>query len=642
MMKKLKLFLAASALVLLVAGCGGGGGNASSTNSTTATTTTTTTDTTTSTTANAVTASVVNTAGTVVNSISYGGGQRIKAQYATAAGVAIPYTLVSFSITTNAAAASLSQTTALTDASGVAYVSINPATAATVGAATVKATAGTVSTSLDFGISATSVSLGSLVLGSSSLSSGGTTSVGTTATANSALASGVSVAFSATCGVLTPSIVQTDGYGVASSSYSAIKSDGSVCSGPVTVSAVASGSTQINTLTVDAPVASAVNLQSVNPTQIYVQGAGATTQSIVTFKVLNASGGAYSGASVTVSLTANPGGVGLNASGVTTPLTLISDSSGLVTFTVFSGTIPGPLEVKAVLADGMTYAVSKTLTVQSGPPSQKFFSMAADSYNIEGKNWQGTTATLTVQAADRTGNPVPAGTVVNFIAQGGQVSPSCTMALIKGIASCQATFSSQTPRPTNMRIAVLAYTEGVKDFTDSNGNNSFDAGETLVNMGDAYRDDNENGAYDAGEFTVSRGGSDLCDGGGAPTPSRADTCTGVLATTVRRQVMLIMSGSTALFNSADTSSTKISFTLTDDGGINPMPAGTIITPTAIDKTDNSLTCTATAYPATVLSTATSEGTKVVVNLTDCASKDQVSVVVTTPRLVVTTAIFTIP
>ena len=642
MMKKLKFFLAASALVLLVAGCGGGGGNASSTNSTTATTTTTTTDKTTSTTANAVTASVVNTAGTVVNSISYGGGQRIKAQYATAAGVAIPYTLVSFSITTNAAAASLSQTTALTDASGVAYVSINPATAATVGAATVKATAGTVSTSLDFGISATSVSLGSLVLGSSSLSSGGTTSVGTTATANSALASGVSVAFSATCGVLTPSIVQTDGYGVASSSYSAIKSDGSVCSGPVTVSAVASGSTQINTLTVDAPVASAVNLQSVNPTQIYVQGAGATTQSIVTFKVLNASGGAYSGASVTVSLTANPGGVGLNASGVTTPLTLISDSSGLVTFTVFSGTIPGPLEVKAVLADGMTYAVSKTLTVQSGPPSQKFFSMAADSYNIEGKNWQGTTATLTVQAADRTGNPVPAGTVVNFIAQGGQVSPSCTMALIKGIASCQATFSSQTPRPTNMRIAVLAYTEGVKDFTDSNGNNSFDAGETLVNMGDAYRDDNENGAYDAGEFTVSRGGSDLCDGGGAPTPSRADTCTGVLATTVRRQVMLIMSGSTALFNSADTSSTKISFTLTDDGGINPMPAGTIITPTAIDKTDNSLTCTATAYPATVLSTATSEGTKVVVNLTDCASKDQVSVVVTTPRLVVTTAIFTIP
>ncbi len=647
-MKKLWVFLAISALGLLVAGCGGGGGNASGSVSTTTDTITSTT------TANAITLSVVNTAGTVINSISYGAGQRIKVQYATSAGVAIPNTLVSFSITTNAAAVSLSATTALTDSSGVASVSISPASAATVGAATVMATAGAVSASLDFGISATSVSLSSLALGGNvtstaiTLASGGTASASTTATANSALASGVSVAFNATCGILTPSIVQTDGYGVASSSYSAVKSDGSACSGSVTVSAVAAGSTQTNTLTVSAPVASAVNFVSASPAQIYVLGSGATTQSIVKFRVLNATGGNFLGADVAVSLTSNPGGVGLGVAGSTDALTRTTGADGLITFTVFSGTVPGPLEFKASILDGSVYAVSKNLTVRQGPPSQKFFSLAADSYYIEGKDYEGTTATLTVQAADRNGNPVPAGTVVNFTAEGGQVSPSCTITLSNGIASCTATFSSQSPRPDDMRISILAYAEGMKDYVDNNKNNTFDSGDTLTDMGDAYRDDDDESVvkqYDPGEFTVSRGGTLTCTGAGGSAPAVANTCTGTTATTVRKQVVLTMSGSIAVFSDIEKTSSKITFTLTDKNTAraNPMPDGTTLLATAIDNTStNELACTVKPDYGTTIGGASAGTTSVTINLKDCAATDEVTVAVTTPKLNKTSLTFTVP
>jgi hypothetical protein len=633
--KNLLKALAACCTVFALAACGGGGGNASGTTGTTAQSVTT---------ANVVTLTVVNTSGATVNNISYGAGQRMKAQYATSAGVAIANKLVSFTVTTNASAVTLSTAYATTDASGAAYVSVDPVSASTVGAATVSVAVGDVSASVDFSISATNVTLSVLALGASTLGSSGSTSVSVIASANSALAAGVPVAFSATCGTLTPSITQTDGSGEAKSTYSAVKSDGTSCSGRATLSAVASGSSQTNALTVSSPVASAVNFFSALPSQIYVLGSGATSQSIVNFKVLNAQGGNYSGAIITISLTANPGGVGLNASGATSNLTLTSNGDGLVTFTLFSGTVPGPIEVKATLADGGTYAVSKNLTVQSGPPSQNFFSLAAKDFNIEGRDYQGATTTLTVQAADRTGNPVPAGTVVNFTAEGGQVSPSCTMSLTDGIASCTATFSSQVPRPSNGRVSILAYTEGLKAYTDANGNNTFDTGDTLIDIGDAYRDDNENGAYDSGEFTVTRGGASTCNGSGGPAPGRVNTCAGELATTVRRQLVLIMSGSFASFGSTTSSVSQITFNLTDDGGTNPMPVGTSITASAVDNTPtNTLACTvAKTFPSTILNTSVSAGNSVGITLTGCDHADQIAVEVKTPKGNVTSAIFTIP
>lgn len=636
MKKLLKACLLISTICALQA-CGGGGGASSAVKTTTAN--------------YSLALAVVDANNNVVNGITYGGGQKIRAVYTDSNGNPVKQALVSFSVSTNASAATLASGYVTTNDSGVAYDPISPATATTSGAATVSATAGTLTSTVDFAILGSTVTIGSPILGSTTLAASGTTSVEVLASANSTFASGVTVAFSADCGTLNPTTSTSSGNGKAASSYSAVKADGTSCSGDIKIYASASGNTTNSTLNVASPTASAVNFVSATPAQIYVTGSGATAQSVLQFKVLNESGVAISGAKVTASLTVNPGGVGLNAVGSITELSLTSNEAGLIKFTVFAGSIPGPVEVKAALTGNSTvYALSKNLSVQYGPPSQDHFSISVGTYNVEGNNWDGTTSTLTARLADRQGNAVPAGTVVNFTTSGGQIGASCIVALSNGIASCTTTFSSQAPRSSNGRVAVLAYAEGLNNYVDNNANNTYDTGDTLNDMGDAYRDSNENGQWDTGEFVISRGGSTTCSGSGWPAPSRVNTCTGAADTTVRKQVVLVMSGSRATFNLTSNSISALEFRLNDDNstGLNPMPYGTTVSAAALDNTSsNSLTCTVVStFPAVVSnigpSTDTSAqlGTDHTVSLSGCASGDQVRVTVTTPLKTETTITYT--
>lgn len=397
--------------------------------------------------------------------------------------------------------------------------------------------------------------------------------------------------------------------------------------------------------------ASAVNYVSADPEQIYLSSSGARDWSEVKFTALDSSGAIAAGASVTVSLTKNPGGVGLGSVGSTSDLTLSSDSKGVIAFKIYAGSVPGPVEVKVSLAKSTAYTVSQNLTVQSGPPSQDRFSLSVETFNIEGGTWDGIKTTLTVRLADRQGNAVPVGTVVSFTSSGGQIGGSCKVELSDGIASCQTTFASQKSRASNGRVVVLAYAEGLKKYVDNNGNNTYDTGDTLSLMGDAYRDDNENGKWDQGEFVIARGGSTTCAGSGTPTPSRKDTCTATVGTTVRSQVVLLMSNSYAFFNAVDVSSTKVSFRLNDSqDGYNPMPFNTSITTQVNDGTvDNNLTCTVQATtPAKVANVSPTTdltdqlGTTHEITLAGCAAGDSVSVTITTPNKVETTKSFTIP
>ena len=199
-----------------------------------------------------------------------------------------------------------------------------------------------------------------------------------------------------------------------------------------------------------------------------------------------------------------------------------------------------------------------------------------------------------------------------------------------------------------MRISILAYAEGMKDYVDNNKNNTFDSGDTLTDMGDAYRDDDDESVvkqYDPGEFTVSRGGTLTCTGAGGSAPAVANTCTGTTATTVRKQVVLTMSGSIAVFSDIEKTSSKITFTLTDKNTAraNPMPDGTILLATAIDNTStNELTCTVKPDYGTTIGGASAGTTSVTINLKDCAATDEVTVAVTTPKLNKTSLTFTVP
>ncbi len=498
-----------------------------------------------------------NSANLPVSNVTFGGGNYVKATFKNGSGAPIVSRLVTFSLN-GASIALISSSTAITNSSGEAQVSIAPVSVAAVGAATlsVQSTEGgvTYSASADFGVSPTAITLSSLTLGSNSLISGGNTSVMISATSNAVAAAGVNVALTADCGTINP-VATTDGSGVATATYSAVKTGGSSCSGVVTLTASTSGAIGVQkaSLNVAAPVANAINFVSATPGQIFVKASGAIEQSLVLFKVLDSTGVAMPNIPVVFSLTMNPGGVGLGASGATANVTANSDALGVASISVFSGTIPGPVEVKAALASTPSvFTTSKNLTVASGPPSQNHLSLSVSTFNIEGWDVDGSSTTLTVRVADRQGNPVPDGTVINFTTEGGQVKPSCATKLdAAGHAACSVGFISQQPRPADGRVSVLAYVEGLKEYIDVNGNNAYDAGiDTLVDIGDAYRDDNENGQYDAaglGEFVIPKGGTTACAGAGGASPARANTCTGAAtqATTVRQQTVLLFASSRA-------------------------------------------------------------------------------------------------
>jgi hypothetical protein len=533
-----------------------------------------------------MTIQIFNSANVAVSNVKFGDGNYVKATFKGGDGTPIVNRLVNFTV--SSALATLATPTALTNAQGEAQVSIAPASVSTVGAATVTASAldsgNTFSASADFAVAAANISLSAITLGSKSLSQGGSTSVVVTATSNGAPASGVNVSFSVDCGTVT-NLITTDGNGVANATYSAVKVGGGSCSGTVTLSASAVGTPiQKASLTVAAPVATSISFVSATPGQIFVKGSGALDNSQVLFKVTDSTGAAMPNVGVTASLSINPGGVGLGSSGSTTPVTGTTDVNGAFTVNVFSGTIPGPVEVRAALTDNpIVFTTSKNLTVASGPPSQNYFSLSVLVSNIEGNTIDGSSTTLTVRAADRQGNPVPDGTVINFTAEGGQVAPSCATARVGGIAQCSVPLVSQNPRSNNGRVTVLAYAEGLKQFTDVNGNNAYDPGtDTLFDQGDAYRDDNENGSYDVGEFVIPKGGTQACAGSGGTVPSRANTCTGVnsLATTVRQEAVILFAASNALIDpTGTTSGTLVVKVNSADPGLTllPMPSGTTVT-----------------------------------------------------------------
>ncbi len=641
-MNLLKTIFAAVALTVLGA-CGGGGGSAGAPIA--------------SPKSSLLGLQVFDSSNAPVSNVTFGGANYVKATFKEAGGAPIVGRTVTFGLAGAAIAEfppfKTTSTTALTNSAGEAQVLIAPLSVATQGAATLTAQASSAdgtsySGSIDFAVAAAAITLGPLNLGSSTLNTGGNTSVTVTAQFNSLAAVGVGVSLMADCGTVNP-VITTDGTGTASGTYSAVKTDGTSCRGLVTLSASAVGSTVRNaSLTVAAPVANAINFVSATPTQIFIKGSGAAEQSVALFKVLDSGGVAMPNVPVVFSLTINPGGVGLGASGAVGTVTANSDASGIATVTLFSGTIPGPVEVKAALANTPTvFTTSKNLTVASGPPSQNHFSLSVGTVNLEGATLDGASTDLTVRVADRQGNPVADGTVINFTAEGGQVAPSCaTLRDVAGHAVCSVKFITQNPRTVDGRVSVLAYAEGHKEYIDANGNNAYDAGlDTLVDIGDAYRDDNENGQYDGGEFVIPKSGVALCAGAGSPFPARANTCTGAAnqSATVRQQTVLLFASGSAAFTLISAANSFVTVRVNSAGyPLLPMPYGTTISAATTG------TCKAgTITPATVPNKgpglpSTQLGTLHTIALSTCAAGDTVMVIATSPSGVVSTASYSVP
>ncbi len=512
------------------------------------------------------------------------------ARVVDARGRPVANTLVQFSVASAGAGSSpvavLSPASGngITDADGVFAVSVLAADVSASGAGTISAVAPNERTapsdSASFQVGGTQISLQNVTVAPAEINPLQTSTVSVSVVGVPPTVP-VSVSFASACaasGKATLPASAVTANGVASVVYT-----DRGCSGTdnITISAAGAASVQTSITILPAPP-TAIQFVSALPDVISISGSGGQTSSLVTFKVVNAAQQGVANLPVTLALSTSVGGVTID--GQAGPIVKQTSADGTVNATVVAGSQPGPVRVVAA-ASGLT-AVSSQLTIQTGLPTQSRFSLSVETFNIEGLNIDGTTTAITIRAADRAGNPVPDGTTVNFRSSGALIQPSCRMSA----GACSVNFVSQANRPASGRVAILAWAVGEESFQDSNGNNSYEAGEAFGDLGDAFVDANLDGVYQSTEEYIEFNPAALsaCAPSPLSAPGRPNSCDGVWGLAhVRARGQVVLSGSTpfvslpssiTLSGGANLCTGSLGFQLADING-NPMPAGTTVTTT---------------------------------------------------------------
>lgn len=556
-----------------------------------------------------LTGGLVDLAGTATSSISASGYTVLSVTLTDPSGKGIPNQVIS--ATGDATKVAFPEGSAgLTNASGVATIKVARASLFATGADSLTVTYSykfgslttypdgsapptadkIVSRYIGYQLSAANITLTNLDVGASTLAAYGTRQVSVQVNINGVAASStpVQVSFSANCGTVTPATASTNSQGVIQVSYTAINvgvANDQGCSGS-TVSIVASttGATPV-TGSLSVELAPATNLLFVDatPATIFLAGSGGATQSIVRFRLVNASNAALQGQNILLELRDLAGGIPKTSFGTVgnvAAITQPTNSSGEVSVPVFSGTVPTNVSVKATLVSNVNITTtSAVLAIASGRAVQSRVSLAVKELSLEGANIDGVSTQVTMSLSDRQGNPVPDGTAINFVTEGGvMIPPVCTTGTVPGDSQCTVTIRSQNPRPANGLVSILAFVAGEEDFVDLNFDNVYSVGEPFTDLGNAFRDNEAlvggvTGPYIAGYFSVPRAGSVGCGGGFLGRP---DSCDGVWgAVDVRQQAVLVFATSQAVITGTLDGGNVLTFSV-EDGNGNSMPTGSTI------------------------------------------------------------------
>jgi hypothetical protein len=516
----------------VLSACGGGGGDpgtvpAASGGSGTGTSPTTPAPTPTTPVASETTVSLVMTDGSGANATSLSGGQSgtLKATVLTPAGKPAAGAIVQFATGTGDMLVFTPETgSALTDANGVAVVTVKPASYTTAGAVAVNATSvvegktGTGSVNLSIGAAPLTVgTLSFATAPSGRLPAFSTlalnipvTSAGQPATASTGLTL-TSLCVGDGTATLVPGAISN---GVQVATYT---NNGCV-RGRDTITAAIGNSSQTIGVDVSAANIGAIQFSGTSQagTSIVLRGSGGQGRSEsaqVTFRVVDQQGNGLAGVDVDFSATTYTGGLTVS------PLRATTNASGNASTMVSSGTIPTPVRVLATATRNGTSmtGLSDTLTVSTGLPIQRSMSLSAEHHNIEGGDVDGTKVGVTVRLADQYGNPVSNGTAVNFVTEGGAIGSAAQGGCVTVDGGCSVELVSQNYRPADGRVTVLAFVQGIENFTDSNGDGQYSCtgftgpagtyrplvdacpsgGEPFADMGDPFLDTNLNGTYES-------------------------------------------------------------------------------------------------------------------------------------------------
>ncbi|BCU63672.1 hypothetical protein F941_02733 [Acinetobacter bouvetii DSM 14964 = CIP 107468] len=490
----------------------------------------------------------------------------------------------------------------VTNANGEATISVTPENLSSTGAYKISASAefdGNTATAKDavFSLQSLNVVLANISAAAASLSSGASTNI-TLKTLNqdSDAQNNVTVNFTASCGTFDPASVISSNQGNVITSYKAIASNGDLCEGPVvvTASSPSSSSSVTTTLNIAAVAADSLVYTTTADVNLGIKNSGSAASSSIEF-TLYANGVPARDKNVEVSLEKAPNDLHFVTLNNRSTQTLKSDSKGKIVVNLYPGNIPGPVEIKATLVASPTVsAISKGVKVSSGRVTQNGVSLSVSKQSLR-TDIDGDVATIVARMRDRTGNPVPKDTVISFVSEGGKVDSNC-MTDDKGV--CSVTLTTQSPRPLDNRVTVLAYVEGDKSYIDNNGDNLYTAGtDTLTdNIGDFFKDDNEDNLHSVGEFIYQKAAGALqCAISSFAQPNIPNTCDSGLSAVLRQQLVFSFAHDTPTFvwnagfdsNGFITSgSGNFSFQVFGNSQKTvPMPSGTTISVAVKDNSD---------------------------------------------------------
>lgn len=449
-----RLAALALASTLALVACGGGGGSAGTTGAAAGTGTSTTTPVATA----GVTLSFVNANGVASNALSAATPLTARATVKDATGTAVAGAVVAFATDATLGLFTPAAGTSLTDTTGVATITLRPATLAASGAGTLTATAtvagATVTSSANYTIGGTALTFGTLTSTVASIAAYGTTTLSVDVLANGAkyTAQAVTLAFSSPCvaaGKATlASSVATNG-GTAQAVY---RDNGCGNNDTITVTADSVTGSASTTLAIARPAAASVQFTSVAPVgkSIVIAGQGGigrTETATLTFTVIDIFGNPLAGQ--VVNFASSTSLVTLNKTTDTT------DALGQVTTTVNSGSTATVFSILASLpvvppATTVISTRSDSITVTTGLPDQAHLSLSATVFNTDGLNYDSGTTTpasnINVGLADKNGNPVADGVSIVFATNLGAVGSSSQGACTTLNGGCSVDFRTQAPR----------------------------------------------------------------------------------------------------------------------------------------------------------------------------------------------------
>jgi len=603
--KQLGIKLSTLTLALMLAGCGGGGSdgyyNNDGSSSGNITTNPSTGEEVKS--VNISTIQLIDRNGNLTQAIA-AEGVIAKVKVTDQSGKGISGALVTFTVTGGVVLGS-SNGAVLTNTNGEASISVKPENINTNGAYQISAVADfdgvqASTQALNFSLQATNIILVDLTAASTQLESGGSTNITLkTQDANTKInQNNVNVEFTATCGKFEPVTVVSSNQGNVTTSYKAIGIDGKLCTGAQKISAKGLNIPEVGIdVSIKALQANSLVYTS-SKVNLGIRKSGSASSGQIEF-TLYANGVPVADQDVLIEKVQAPEDLSFVTFGNQNNKTIKSDSNGKVIVNLYPGDKPGPVEIRATLvSDKNVSTVSKNVSVSIGRVTQDGLSLSVSKNSLQNVI-DGDTATITARMVDRTRNPVPDGTVISFVSEGGKVEPNCST--VQG--ECSVTLTTQEPRPLNNRVTVLAYVEGDKTFTDLDGDNLYTKGvdQLLSNIGSFFRDDNEDNQYNKdygiGEFLYNRavlGNKATCAPSTIKQPNIAGTCDDNLDTVIRQQLLFAFAENTPTFTNVNASGSFLSFNMYGNNTQSvPMPTGTTISVTPEDNTkDNNLSCTA--------------------------------------------------